>query len=85
MDHELEYPEFAEALYHALGDDAFYLRMAQTAIGAGAAKAHMLKYLDYSMREARRYGELYIPSEHSYGVSVWLKPLEAARAERIAA
>lgn len=83
MEYRLEYPDYAEALYRALGDDAFYLRMAQTAASPTAAKSHMLKYLDFSMREAQQYGELYTPDGHRHGVSVWLKPLEAERAKRM--
>ena len=83
MEYRLEYADLAEALYHALGDDAFYLRMARTASNTAAAKSHMLKYLDFSMREARQYGELHLPDKHNHGVSVWLKPLEAERAAQM--
>jgi GNAT superfamily N-acetyltransferase len=40
-----------------------------------AKKEAMLRYMDYSMIEAENFGELFIPSEHQYGTSVWSKPL----------
>lgn len=77
MSYEFKYPDLSEALYHALKEDAFYIAMEQSAGGDG--KAAMLRYMDYSMREAAEFGMLYIPREHRYGVSVWSMPLTAER------
>jgi len=35
----------------------------------------ILKYLDYSILESKKYGKLFIPSKHDYGLSVWSVPL----------
>jgi ribosomal protein S18 acetylase RimI-like enzyme len=45
----------------------------------GAAREAMLRYLDYSMVEARDYGTLYFPETHRHGVAVWSQPLAAER------
>lgn len=74
-DYRFEYRDLAEALYLALVDDAFYITLERHSEGREA----MLRYLDYSMIEAREYGELYIPDAHRHGVSIWSKPLDAQR------
>ncbi len=47
-----------------------------------AAKEAMLRYMDYSIAEAIKYGKLYIPEEHEYGVSIWSKPLKPKSKEK---
>ena len=74
-DFRFEYRDLAEALYDALVDDAFYTTLQKHTTG----KEAMLRYLEYSMIEAREYGELFIPEEHRHGVSLWLKPQSAER------
>lgn len=74
MSYEFKYRQFAKALYHALQEDPFYYAMEQS-IDEGSAAEGMLRYLDYSIQEAERYGELFIPADHEYGLSVWSKPL----------
>ena len=70
-----EYTKYAEALYCALRDDAYYITMEKTVENSVTSKEIMLRYLEYSMIEAKKYGILHIPKEHEYGVSVWAKPL----------
>ena len=77
-DYCLKYPALSKALYQALGADPFYSTLETSHENPNTARESMLKYLDYSMVEAAKYGELYIPAEHEYGVSVWTKPLTPA-------
>ncbi len=74
------YPELAEALLHALRDDAFY-RTLESLSDADA----MRRYHDYSMREAREYGELTIPAGIPHGVAIWARPLPEARQAEMSA
>ena len=67
----------AHALYHALVDDAFYITMeASVDCERMTPKEGMVRYMDYSMIEVARYGELLIPQKESYGVSIWSRPLD---------
>ena len=72
----LQYPECSRALYHALDNDAFY-RTLESTIEVGDPMHGMLKYLDYSIEEGRKYGTILMPTDDPYGVSVWSKPLPA--------
>ncbi len=72
--YEYQYKNFAEALYDALTEDAFYCTMEKSVSPPFCPKEAMLRYLDFSMLEAAKYGELNIPIEHQYGVSIWSKP-----------
>ena len=75
------FPELAEALFHALRDDAFYRRLESL-----SDEQAMRRHHDYSMCEARDYGELTIPEDNACGVAIWAKPLpEALQAEMGAA
>ena len=74
MSFQFSYREYAVALYAALAEDAFYIAMERSVTQTASCKDAMLRYLDYSMVEASIYGELHIPKDHQYGVSVWLKP-----------
>ncbi len=77
MNYQFKYRELAEALYNALKDDPFYSTMENSVSGDAVSKREaMLTYMDYSMTEAETYGELFIPGNHKYGVSVWLKPID---------
>jgi ribosomal protein S18 acetylase RimI-like enzyme len=75
MKFEFRYLQYAQALYDALRDDAFYITMEKSVADALTPKMAMLKYLEYSMREAQQYGELVLPNVQPYGVSIWSKPL----------
>ncbi len=82
MGFEFRYRRFAEALYSALAEDAFYATMECSAGEGPAAKEAMLRYLEFSMIEGEKYGELYTPKDHDYGVSIWAKPLSEELAAR---
>lgn len=73
-----DYRPFAEALYQALQQDAFYVTLGNSVEPPEARKRAMLDYLEFSMLEAKHYGRLYIPEDHEYGVSVWNIPQPAS-------
>jgi len=75
MDYEFKYRKVAEALYEALQGDAFYQTM-EKSVSNGSSKEAMIRYMDYAMVEAERYGELFIPRTHDYGASVWARPMD---------
>jgi GNAT superfamily N-acetyltransferase len=63
-------------LYQALLPDPFYVTMENSVKGNSIAKKEaMLRYMDYSMIEAEKFGELFIPIKHQYGTSIWSKQL----------
>ena len=72
--YEFRYRKYAEALYAALRDDAFYRAM-ERSVTDGCSAAAMIRYMDYSIVEGERYGEIFMPEDHDYGISVWAKPL----------
>ena len=74
------YRQYAEALCDALVEDAFYITLEQSVSVRDDPREKLLRYLDYSMVEARDYGTLYFPQAHQYGVAVWSKPLPPERA-----
>ena len=74
MNYEFKYRKYAEALYDALQDNAFYITM-EKSIDSDSSKEAMIRYMDYSIIEGEQYGEIFIPEDHDYGVSVWAKPL----------
>ncbi len=78
LTYSFRYRRYAKALYSALKDDPFYATMEEKASILEDSRASMLRYLDFSMVEAKEYGELFIP-EHEYGVAIWSKPLSAER------
>ena len=75
MDFKFKYRKFAEALYNSLSEDAFYITMEHSVECRDSSKEAMLMYMEFSMIEGEKYGELYIPEDHDYGVSIWTKPL----------
>ncbi|MCP4722775.1 MAG: GNAT family N-acetyltransferase [Desulfobacteraceae bacterium] len=76
--------EIAQALYEALTKDPFYITMEQGASkDTATAKEAMLRYMDYSMEEARTHGELRIPKNKNHGASIWSKPVDAALGQQI--
>ena len=74
MNYDFEYRKYAEALYEALKEDAFYKTMEET-VSDGSSREAMIRYMDYSIVEGELYGKLYIPENHAYGVSVWSRPI----------
>ena len=73
-DYHFRYAEIAEALLQALRGDAFY-RCLEEASDADA----MRRYHDYSMLEARTWGELTLPEDDALGAAVWSRPLPLVR------
>ena len=79
----LTYPRHAEALYQALQPDPYFAAL-ESWVAAGSPRDAMLAYYDFSILEAREFGRLFVPQaeqDEAYGVSVWLRPLSAARAK----
>ena len=79
-EYRFAYRQYAEALCDALVEDAFYITLEQSVRARDDPREKLLRYLDYSMVEARDYGTLYFPQTHRYGVAVWSKPLPPERA-----
>ena len=65
------------ALYEALQGDAFYATMEQSIANPSFAREAMLRYMDYSIVEGTKYGEVFIPGDYHHGVSIWSRPIEA--------
>jgi GNAT superfamily N-acetyltransferase len=76
MSYQYKYQNYSIALYEALLEDAFYITMEQSIADTTFCKEAMLRYLDYSMVEAKKYGELIIPTDHQWGSSVWSIPID---------
>jgi len=74
MNFKFKYREYAESLYRALSEDAFYITMEES-VDNFESKEAMVRYMEFSMIEGEKSGELYIPEDHEYGVSVWAKPI----------
>lgn len=75
MNFKFKYRQYAKALHSALAEDAFYIAMEASVGNSESAKEAMLRYMEFSMLEAEKSGELYIPYDHEYGVSIWSKPI----------
>lgn len=80
IEYRFAYRQYAEALCDALVEDAFYITLEQSVSARDDPRERLLRYLDYSMVEARDYGTLHFPQAHQYGVAVWSKPLTPERA-----
>ena len=75
MSFKFKYRKYAETLYSALYEDAFYITMEESIESGESSKEAMLRYMEFSMIEGEKSGELYIPEDNEYGVSVWTKPI----------
>ncbi|MEQ9413325.1 MAG: GNAT family N-acetyltransferase [Cyclobacteriaceae bacterium] len=70
------YRILSEALYESLTDDPFYITLEKAIEGTQLEKKEMmLRYMDYSMVESEHAGHIFIPTEHNYGASIWIKPM----------
>lgn len=86
MNYTFECRELSETLYEALIDDAFYMTMESSVSGApGQRREAMLRYYDFSMKEARKYGQLETPNGKSFGAAIWSRPINPDLAEQMAA
>lgn len=75
MEYRFTYKNYAEVLYEALRKDPFYIAMEASVSKTKQGKQAMLMYLDFSMVEAQKYGELLLANQEHYGASIWSKPL----------
>lgn len=84
MAYEFAYREIAEALTSTLSEDPFYITVGK-AVSEDPEKARegMVRYMDYSMKEAKKYGELFIPDGKTYGASIWSRPVDGTVAKQI--
>ena len=74
----------ATSLYQALTKDPFYITLEQkSSIDPAKAKKAMLRYLDYSMQEARTHGNLCLTKDLAHGASLWSKPVDKALDQQI--
>lgn len=86
MAYQFAYREIAEALTFTLSEDPFYITVGDgVSTDPVEAREGMVRYMDYSMREAEKYGELILPDGNPYGASIWTKPVDAATAKRMSA
>ncbi len=69
-DYRFAYREHVQALYHTLGEDAFYITMEQSVSEEDEQYEALLRYLDYSMVEAHEYGLLHFPETQRQGSQV---------------
>lgn len=86
MSYEFSFRPLAEILYAALDGDPFYATLEAAAPGDAAERREaMLRYLDYSMLEAKRHGILCVSAGERLAVAVWSKPVDPGLANTIAA
>ena len=65
----------AQALYNAFQAEPFYLAIAQArANKKETEKEALLKYFDFSIQEAKKYGICYTKENQAIGASLWHKP-----------
>ncbi|WP_319406606.1 GNAT family N-acetyltransferase [uncultured Desulfosarcina sp.] len=85
MNYLFKYRVFAESLYDALTEDAFYITMECSVFGGSHQRREaMLRYYDYSMKEARKFGRLYRPTGKAFGASIWSKPVSGELSKQMA-
>lgn len=67
--------QIAESLYDAFQAEPFYLAIAQARDNQQESeKEALLKYFDFSIREAKKYGVFYTLDNAAIGASIWHKP-----------
>lgn len=85
MNDDFKYRALSETLYDALIDDAFYVTMENSVAGEPDRRREaMLRYYDFSMREARQYGHLVAPDGKAFGSAIWSRPLNGDRSAQMA-
>lgn len=74
-----KYKDLASALYEALIPDPFYVELLRDIPGGEPEKREILmRYMDYSMTEGEKYGQLTLAGDPPYGAAIWSRPLEPA-------
>ncbi|QTE36707.1 GNAT family N-acetyltransferase [Mucilaginibacter gossypii] len=74
-----KYKDLALALYEALISDPFYIELLREISGGEPEKREILmRYMDYSMTEGEKYGQLTLAGDPPYGAAIWSRPLEPA-------
>ncbi|MFK7981062.1 MAG: GNAT family N-acetyltransferase [Saprospiraceae bacterium] len=65
----------AEALYDAFQAEPFYLAIANARTNKKeSVKEALIKYFDFSIQEAKKYGICHTKEKQDIGASLWLKP-----------
>ncbi len=65
----------AEALYDAFQTEPFYLAIAKARDNQQESeKEALIKYFDFSIQEAKKYGVYYTKKNQAIGASLWHKP-----------
>ena len=83
--YHFEYRNLAESLYAALTEDAFYIAMENSVCAPKKMRREaMLRYYDYSLREARTYGALHAFKGKAIGASIWSLPVSPRVSKTIA-
>lgn len=84
MHYAFEYKALSETLYESLIDDAFYATLESSVSGAPDQRREaMLRYYDFSMKEARKYGQLVTPDGNAFGAAIWSRPLNGDLTEQM--
>lgn len=84
MSYQFAYRKIAQALYLSLQHEPFYTQMERSVSqDPDAGREAMTRYFDYSMKEGRQYGELYLPDGAFYGASIWCRPTNDALSSKI--
>jgi hypothetical protein len=74
-----KYQDLALTLYEALIPDPFYIELLRSIPGGQQEKQDtLMRYMDYSMTESEKYGQLTIAGDAPYGAAIWSKPLDVA-------
>lgn len=74
-----KYKDLALALYESLIPDPFYIELLREIPGGQQEKQEaLMRYMDYSMTESEKYGQLTIAGDPPYGAAIWSKPLDTA-------
>ncbi len=77
-----KFEPYAEALYHALRPDPFYLGLEVRVADGLNAKQAMLAYHSFSIFEAGHFGRIVMSDPEALGASVWACPLPSDQASR---
>ena len=68
------YRDYAAVLRKAFFGDPFFDTLSSGFPLNSDVDELLMQYLDYSLVEAKRYGEIYLTSNQALGASVWIKP-----------